>query len=63
MNKTLAKQYYEICPTVVSLKILCDNKCDASFRNEGHYCVWIFEDDSIIRIDDNLNVTVDGVIK
>lgn len=63
MAKTLASQYYSICPSVFSLKVLCDNKCDATFRHQGIYTVWIFEDDSVIRIDDHLGVTVDGVMK
>ena len=60
VDRTLAMQYFRICPSVISLKILCDNKCEAEFTNTGHYTVWIFEDDSTLRLDWNRNVTVNG---
>lgn len=63
MNKSLARQYYDISPSADVLSELADNKCDATFTKQGCYTVWIFDDDSILRIDFNGNITVDGVPK
>ncbi len=61
--KSLALQYYTICPTVRDLKTLCDNRCEVRAVGVGKAIAWMFSDEGTIAIDVFNNVIVDGVIK